>query len=358
MYNVLTTFRSDGYSTEGRYLHGAARIPANTTPKQGRDLDTCLAPVHGAPTRARDTLLACILRSSGKSAASLLRSHGALPDWLVSTARIYKRGYPKAEPVYKDSPIRQAKKVGSLVGKLIGVEVEYYPNDIAGTMTADTGLTSVVYDGSIGDSGREVRRITWVSKNNRLQGLLGIAPLFEGGRVDKKCGLHVHIDARHLPKPGCGTPTTCDVAETYDRLVRMSVHLKKIIPRSRWNNRYCKFTNNRPDSDTFNPNVGRYAAINWESYKEHGSIEFRCGSGSTNIVKIESWALICRFMLNHCAGRENQIPTTWKSFLAIMPEWMASWCILRNLRLHGGIGNINDRIASAADFSAAGSSVE
>lgn len=359
MYNVLTTFRSAGYSTEGRrFLHLQANTEDYATPKKGRDLESRIAPVNGAPCRARDTLLATILRSGNKSAAALLRSNGCLPDWLTSTARIYKRDFPKAQPVYKESPYKAAKNVGSLVGRLIGVEVEYYPRSIHQAMAADKGLTSVVYDGSIGDNGREVRRVTWASKGNRLQGLLGLAPLFEGGKVDKKCGLHVHVDARHLPQPGCGNPTTCDAAETYDRLVRMAVNLKKIIPRSRWNNRYCKFANNRDGSDTFNHSVERYAAINWLAYKEHGSIEFRCGSGSTNIVKIETWALLCRFMLNHCAGRENQVPTNWKGFLAILPEWLASWCILRNLRLHGGMGNMTDRIASAADFSASGSSVE
>lgn len=355
MYKVLTTFRSAGYSTEGycNYLHQLSRPGSHN---RGRDLGTALAPVHGAPCRARDTLLASILRASGKSAAALLS--GKLTDWTGYTARAEKARFKKAEHKHKLSPIATAKDASSLVGKLIGVEVEYYPQSIPKALAADKGLTSVVHDGSIGSNGREVRRVTWVSKNNRLQGLLNIAPVFEGGTVDRRCGLHVHIDARHLPKIGEGTSLVCDAAETYDRIVLFSKYLKKVIPRSRWNNRYCRFVSNRPGSVGFRESTGRYAAINWESYSEHGSIEFRCGSASTNILKIESWALLCRFILNYCAGRENQIPRSWKGFLAILPNWLASWCALRNARLHGGVGPMNDRIASAADFSTAGSTVE
>lgn len=372
-YKVISTFRSCGSLTESRNWADESRIKWLDRGALSRLIDdrsSSALPVNGAPMQAKDTLLAALISNSKTAAAILGGSQhseseaigGARQylDWLregtygtraaIQCVRSYmapatrgQRGLERLSPT----------SVGALVGKLISVEIECYSRE----WPKETPTTNVVYDGSLSDrhlgrEGREIRRVTWVS-NGRLNGLLGLAEHLNDARVDKRCGLHVHVDARHLPKGNIDDDGPLHTAsETHRRLVEMQKHLKKLIPRSRWNNRYCKFKYNGPltPPEGVRQSGERYCAINWSSYREHGSIEFRCGAGSVNVVKIESWALLCSHLLNYAARKENAIPRTWQQFLAILPGWLQQWCILRHCKLHGGLLSITSRVASAADL--------
>jgi len=70
-------------------------------------------------------------------------------------------------------------------------------------------------------------------------------------------------------------------------------------------------------------------------------------SGSTNVVKIESWALLCQYLTRWASVRQNSMPHNWDQFLAILPQWLASWCVLRRERLHGDLGPVDERVSSA-----------
>ena len=357
MYNVISMFRTSGYTiaTHGYncYVQGAQYRAKNyKTQFGGIDdrSDTLILPCGGAPMRAKDTLLAQLLRNS-RTAGALLSGKFELDDYDNTriSIRNAKRLFRSDDEAPRASGLSKILAMPHLRGRLVSVEIEYYPQ----TTCPSNALTNITTDGSLGSGGREIRRLTWADENGRLNGLLSLAKHMKGARVDKSCGLHVHVDVRHLPQPGCGTPQICDAAEVYDRLTQFYPMLKKIIPRSRWNNKYCMFYNNRDGSEHYRrPRQGqRYAAINWCSYYEHNTIEFRLAAGSTNMVKIESWALLCRFLVSWCSVRSNSIPTTWNQFLVILPAWLASWCILRNMKLHGGLGALDSRVASAADVS-------
>lgn len=361
MYKLLSVFRSAGYNSQGAYLRGdSALITGNQTLGGLFDSRTnrTASPVNGIPIPARHTLLAQLLGNS-KTAAKLLKGNMdgtfdgiSTREGIRSTKEVFgdgrNRGVQNAKAAMRDGLFSSDR----LKGKLISVEIECYKDYWDSHVRGSGVLTEVVHDGSLSPGGREIRRISWANETGRLTGLLGLESYVKNAWVNKSCGLHVHIDARHLPKPGEGTPYTCDAAETYDRLTMLYPVLKKLVPRSRWNNKYCKFNNNRQDSSTYRcPSNGqRYAAINWCSYRTHKTIEFRLGSGSTNLVKIESWALLCKFLVDWCSVRHNTVPTRWAEFLAIMPGWMKSWCVLRNLKLHGGLEGIDARIVSAADY--------
>ena len=315
--------------------------------------------------RSKDTLIAQLLRSStgrwllDRHSENLTTNYTRVSSFLHDCRCAYF-GRTKATVAIRDPQRVRQLILGSpsKIGKLISVEIECY--NIDHDDGVGNGLTDIVSDGSLSNRsgvGRELRRISWVDSNGRLSGLLGLEKHFKRAFVDKTCGLHVHVDARHLPPPGTFgydnvDPNLCDAAETYDRLTLMYPVLKKLVPKSRWNNNYCKFYNNREGSEDYRSpaNGQRYAAINWCAYREHKTIEFRLGSGSTNLVKIESWALLCQFLLDWCSKRNNTVPTRWPAFLAILPSWLQDWCILRNLKLHGGLECINERVASAADF--------
>lgn len=263
-----------------------------------------------APMRAKETLLAQMLRT-GRYVCE-------------------KQRMAQNQPVHP-------KSMPTLVGKMLGVEIEYYPG---AKEPRETQLSKSVDDGSLNHGGRELRKLTWASKTGRLEGLLA---LNLNGRVDKACGLHVHVDARHLGKDGLLT-----AEETYDRLCNFFFALKKLVPKSRRNNRFCKFYNNRPGSECFQePQSGeRYAAINWCSFARHGTLEFRCQGGSVNTTKIETWALLCQFLLGFAASPANTIPRNWDGFIIILPEPLRSWCILRNQKLNGDLPEINERTMS------------
>lgn len=348
-YGTIVTFRSSGYLPDGRYSYRESKSWPLKASRLSYSDSYLPMPVHGVPMRARDTLLAQLMASS---AGMALLNRGAIDYRMVDQGlRGLRKQLQTPNSTLCPSLKDRARRIESLVGKLIGVEVEFYPRSVSSLPTTlSGGLGDVAYDGSIGNGGREIRRMTWASTGRRLPAVLQLAPLLEGGHVDRKCGLHVHIDARHLPKPGKGTPELCDAAETYDRLVMLYPMLKKLVPPSRLRNSYCKWAPNRDGHPSARTISSRYAAINWHAYTEHGSIEFRMASGSTNIVKIESWALLCQHLVYHCSRREWSVPSTWKQFLAILPKWMASWCAIRQLKLSSNI-DITDRTASAADFS-------
>lgn len=360
MYNLVSVFRTAGYNSHGAYLRSDS-----TAVTRGQSLaglfdnrsTRSASPVHGIPIPARHTLLAQLL-SNSKTASELLK--GKMMDVYGSSTRETirctkekfgdgrNRGIQNAKAAMRDGLFSSEK----LKGKLISVEIECYKNDWDSQVSGSGVLTEVVHDGSLSSGGREIRRISWANDTGRLTGLLGLESFIKNAWVNKTCGLHVHLDARHLPPPGEGTPTLCDAAETYDRMTKLYPVLKKLVPRSRWNNKYCRFYNNRQDSETYRcPSNGqRYAAINWCAYRSHKTIEVRIGSGSTNLVKIESWALLCKFLMDWCSVRHNTVPTRWPEFLAILPGWMKSWCVLRNLKLHGGLDGIDSRVVSAADY--------
>jgi len=256
----------------------------------------------------------------------------------------------------KPSAIRQAKD-RMPKGTLLGVEIEHYPGpDRFQQITAlegSRGLTNATGDGSLRSGGMEIRRLTWAGSNGRLNGILGLAPLLSGATVDTRCGLHVHVDVRHLPAPGMGSvgDPQCDAGETYDRLVSLYPLLKQLCPPSRRRSTYCRWRNNRRGSDGYRADSAgnRYAAINWDSYSEHGTIEFRCQGGSVNVTKIESWALLCQYLVRWVSIRDNSVPRSWDQLLAVLPRWLASWCVLRRERLYGDLGPVDDRVRSAVE---------
>lgn len=296
-YNVVTAFNKNYY--EYRNMSW-----------QPGECDMDVKPLPNAPMAARHTLLAERLRKGT----------------YATNGRRQNCSYDNDQPIRTISPL----KCAAFTGKMLGVEIEYYPK--AGCHIKNNTLTEIGNDGSLREGGREIRRLTWASKSGRLEGLLNLKLV---GTIDKSCGLHVHVDARHLDKDGLLSPE-----QTYDRLTELYPMLKKLVPRSRLRNTYCKWTNNRASGN-------RYAAINFCSFSSHKTIEFRCQGGSVSVIKIESWALLCQYLVNFCANPANTVPARWSDFIAILPEPLRSWCILRKEKLYGNCPQLNERTMSA-----------
>lgn len=294
-YNIISTY--EGFDYRDYYQHFTPWRPGESINERSA--------LPNAPLAARHTLLAQMLRNGSYVTGERIRQHAYIKDF-------------------------SAKSAGTLKGKLLGVEIEYYPSQE--DRCSSSSLTQITGDGSLNSGGSEIRRLTWTNKSGRLAGLLNLRLK---GRIDKACGLHVHVDARHLGEGGL-----LSAKETYARLILLYPVLKKLVPKSRLRNRYCRWINSIERAD-------RYCAINFQSFRAHGTIEFRCQGGTIHLLKIESWALLCQYLVNYCANPDNTVPTKWTQFIAILPEPLRSWCILRREKLYGVCPVLNERTMSA-----------
>jgi hypothetical protein len=106
--------------------------------------------------------------------------------------------------------------------------------------------------------------------------------------VNSTCGLHVHLDVRHL---GIDKRKVMDVAR---RLGRALPVLLKMQPKSRRNNSYC-----RPDVSSIDGD--RYYAVNATAWQKFKTIEVRLHAGSVSYSKIANWISL----LKHIAAKPN-----------------------------------------------------
>lgn len=326
-YRIINTF-DEGRST----MYGHTYIGPGTS--IGDQYELVIADRHcilpNAPIPARETVMAACLKRGLKKmtehprAEKEARDCAQPQDYLIALRD-------------RSDAIGRIKKVDKLRGALLGVEIEYYP----AIRPRANPLLQEGHDGSLNPGGSEIRRLTWQDPDGRLSGLLCLAPDLFGARVDHKCGLHVHVDMRHLSPESAAT--------TYDRVTDTYPVLKKLVPKSRHENRYCLWLNNRNNTraDFAGRDVGKYCAVNWQAYDEHGTIEFRCQEGSVSAPGIESWALFCRWLVGWCAIRANTPPTTWPALIACCPEPIRSWAVIRAQTLHGFRILVNERTTAA-----------
>lgn len=123
-----------------------------------------------------------------------------------------------------------------------------------------------------------------------------------GGRVNKSCGLHVHLDfserdAAHAQRIG----------HNYYMLELLIV--SSLAP-SRAANRYCMIdavpaVSEHPASLGELLGRGRYCAVNYCAIARHGTIEFRQHQGSLNFAKIRKWIMFLQSLVDW--SKEHEI---------------------------------------------------
>lgn len=291
--------------------------------------------------RAKETRLAWLLKHPSFVEMTSPPLELMAVDYL-RRLRSYYRQLPAA------SRWQPPKAYPQLQGRLLGIEIEYYPN---GETPPETNLLSVVHDGSLDAHGREVRKITWADRSGQLPGVSGLRLK---GRVNCTCGYHVHVDVRHLPGRETRDTLLFSADETYDRIVvGFYRHLKRLVPRSRLNNKFCLWVGNRPLSPVAGHNSTRYCAVNYQSLAKHGTLEFRCqgnfdpehgrpGPGLLNTQAYATWALICQAIVAWASDRCRELPDTWEEFLRGLRSDLATWCLLRQSTLRGLPVDVSD----------------
>lgn len=182
----------------------------------------------------------------------------------------------------------------------VGVSAIY-----AGYTHAITADWKIVTDVSVTKTGTGVGRgLELVSPI--LSGANGLAEaakavkalLSIGGKVDKSCGLHVHIGMDGL--------NGSQIMNVFDLYAANQNHINGVVARSRHSNRYCKPQSNIPNYErgrydairSLNGNheiregvraLDRFVAVNLTSYAKYGTVEFRQHQGTLNGEKLTSW---------------------------------------------------------------------
>jgi len=194
--------------------------------------------------------------------------------------------------------ITQAQIANAIRREGIRVQVEAYNH-------TTRSYWKVIYDISCG----------WEIVSPPLEGLDGFEQIKKvckalnslKAKVDRTCGLHVHIDANGLGKS--------EIEKIWIQFAKWEKAFDAMVPASRRNNhRYCdglgipfySLIHNSLKRKDFKSNpagyirsiIGRYSKLNIVSYIVHGTIEFRQHSGTTDSEKIINWIIILEQFVN------------------------------------------------------------
>ena len=178
-------------------------------------------------------------------------------------------------------------------------------NNYSGT---DYSVWQVKPDGSLRIAGgQEIVSPTLPGTDEGIEAVRKVAGYLEGAnyKVDRSCGLHVHLDAADLSRHECAV-----IAWRYSLL---QDSLKQVLPRSRWDgsNGYASFASSssltkitaaasNPQTAAYWTHGERYTAVNLEHAHKARSerrIEFRQAGGTVNADKIIGWyRFLCEFV--------------------------------------------------------------
>jgi hypothetical protein len=219
---------------------------------------------------------------------------------------------------------RRQRAVGRPSGRTFGVEVEFFNITpfVAVQALANAGITAV-WEGYNHTTRPHWKVVTdaSVTSTNTGEGrglelvspiLLGEAGLAEaalvvktirtaGAKVDRTCGLHVHVGADGM--------TGTDIMRVVDLYTNNQDNINSVVSRGRRDGRWARtWTNYSLDylrrsltgvtgraSITNNVGSERYRTVNVTAYARHGTLEFRQHQGTLNGQKLTAWV---RLMLS------------------------------------------------------------
>lgn len=241
------------------------------------------------------------------------------------------------------------------LGQWVGVEIEcYYPSDrectddcdhdngechAEHTPSEDTAHArvrdalkkagvprcSVKYDGSLeSDEGVGVEVTILFNTADGFEPLNKLCRVLNslGCFVNDRCGLHVHLDCRHLKPKG--------VKLIGRRLGRALPVLKYMVDSTRHGNHYCKLE----VSPFSREHDDRYYAVNMTAFYRYKTIEVRLHGGSTNQHKIRNWIETLQFIGSNPIKKSF---ATFQDFIDLgIPEHLVEYADKRINRLNPG----------------------
>jgi biotin operon repressor len=206
----------------------------------------------------------------------------------------------------------------TLANRTFGVEIEC----LLSRRVAHEALRNAGIDSAIEDYNHTVRRHWKVTTDASVRGCEIVSPILRGeegiqearkvakalvtagARINRDCGLHVHVGAADL--------TGRQLAHVVERYAQFEHQIDEFMPASRrgTRNHYCfsiahmvegtsTFRNllNRTSEVSHNQVVNaimdRHVKLNVQSYARQGTVEFRHHGGTVNASKIENWIRFC-----------------------------------------------------------------
>lgn len=121
-------------------------------------------------------------------------------------------------------------------------------------------------------------------------------------KVNKSCGLHVHLDARHLSKG--------QVSRLGTKFSHALPFMGQIVPKSRTTSRFCKMKVSGFSDD-------RYCAVNLTAFEKYKTIEIRLHSSTTSFSKISNWIKMLSLITEAKLSKLESM-TTLKEFFTVI----------------------------------------
>lgn len=142
-----------------------------------------------------------------------------------------------------------------------------------------------------------------------------------GATVNRSCDFHVHFDAADL--------NAADVKIIVNRYAAHEAEIDAFMPPSRRGNAntYCesviRFLNRRfNEARTINElaaaQPGRYFKVNLQSYRRHGTLEFRQHSGTVNANKVANWVRFLGEFIEQCKRPSSPTPAAPAAELPVL----------------------------------------
>ena len=124
-----------------------------------------------------------------------------------------------------------------------------------------------------------------------------------GATVNRSCGFHVHFDAADL--------SAADVKAIVHRYAAHEAEIDAFMPPSRrgGENSFClpvsrfltrRFDEARTMDELAAAQPGRYFKVNLQSFRRHGTLEFRQHSGTVNATKVANWVRFLGEFIDQC----------------------------------------------------------
>lgn len=200
----------------------------------------------------------------------------------------------------------------------VGIEIECGINisreDLGMKLLDLAGFVMIKNDGSVSVPDRnsvEINICAPLSKyKDILQRVTNVLNSKEvGAKVNKSCGLHVHLDVREWSD-------WTSLNDKFAKLVSVQSILYKMQPKSRQDNHYCKRTKTR----SFRRGGSRYHGINPQSIFKYRTIEVRLHAGTTEFDKIANWVDLISGVMYSSTSAPKRSLSSIRSFFRTFQE--------------------------------------
>jgi hypothetical protein len=161
--------------------------------------------------------------------------------------------------------------------RAVGIEIECYGKNFGESLPVWAREKG---DGSLGSHHDGVEFNLLLKREYLEPRLYRFCEMLRSHRVDKTCGLHIHLDMRGK--------TEAYVEKLAKKLDKWLVQLQELLPSSRRNNNYAQFGFSRSD---------RYHAVNFTSFSKFRTLEIRVHSGTCDYTKILSWLRLLELLV-------------------------------------------------------------